>query len=101
AAPGASRHDGPAHGVPDVHEADGPRSIRPDAFNQRPLWAERREVMPDATALLHRQRCFLDVLEDGAQVILDPAHDAAVEQGNLSTAPGACDDAPGRQKLET
>ena len=64
AAPLTGRHDGAAHGVPDVHEADGTRGIRADARDRRPARPQRREIMPDAAPLLHRQRRLAHVLED-------------------------------------
>src|SRR5690606_37420827 len=89
-----------AHGVPYVHEADGPRGVGADAFDEGPLGAKRREVVADAAALLHRPRRFLHVLENRAEVILDLPHDEAVEQRHLTAAAGPRDDAPGGQELE-
>ena len=100
AAPGAGRHDGAAHGVPHVHEADRARGIGADALHQRALGAERGEVVADAAALLHGERGFLDVLEDGAEVVLDAAHHEAVEERDGAARAGAGQDAAGGQEGE-
>ncbi len=41
AAPRACRHDGAAHGVPHIHEAQGSRGISAHAFDRRALGPER------------------------------------------------------------
>ena len=56
--------------------------------------------MADAAALLHREGGFLHAVEDRGQVILDPAHDEAVEERDLAAGAGASQDAAGRQKAE-
>src|SRR5690606_31262100 len=38
------------------------------------------------------ERGFLHVVEDRAEVVLDPTHDEAIEQRHLTPAAGACDD---------
>ena len=100
AAPRARRHDGAAHGVPHVHEADGARGVRADALHQRALGAQGGEVVADAAALLHGERGFLDVVEDGAEVVLDAAHHEAVEERDGAARAGAGKDAAGRQEGE-
>ena len=72
-ATGPGGHDGAAHGIPDFHEADGARCIGADALHQRAARPQRGKVMADAASLLHRQCRFLDVLEDGAEVVIDAA----------------------------
>ena len=52
----------------------GPEASAPIFYDARTLGAQRREVMPDPAALLHGQRSFLHALEDGAEIVLDPAH---------------------------
>ena len=99
-APGAGRHDGAAHGVPHVHEADRTRGVGADAPHQRALGAQRREVVADAAALLHGERGFLDVVEDGAEVVLDGAHDEAVEERDGAPRAGAGEDAARGQEGE-
>ncbi len=99
-APGASRHNGAAHGVPHIHEAHRPRSIGADAFDQRALGTQRREIMADAAALLHRQRRFAHILENGPEVVLDAAHDEAIEEGDLAARAGPCQNAPTGKKAE-
>jgi hypothetical protein len=54
--------------------------------------------MADAAALLHGERGFLDVLEDGAEVILDAAHHEAIEEGDVAARARARQDAPRRQE---
>src|SRR5690606_26919464 len=73
---------------------------RADAFDEGPLGTQGGEVVPDAAALLHRQRRFLDVLEDRTEVVLDAPHDEAVEERHLAAAGGPGDDAARRQELE-
>ena len=99
-APRAGRHDGLAHGVPDIHEADRTGGVRPRALHRRALGPERREIVPDAAALLHRQRCFLHVLEDRAEIVLDRPHHEAVEERHPPVAAGTGDDPPGWQEAE-
>ena len=36
--------------------------------------------MADAAALLHRERGFLDVVKDRAEVVIDATHDEAIER---------------------
>jgi hypothetical protein len=84
---GAGGHDGAAHRVPYIHEGQWPRGLGADALDQSAFGPERREVVADAAALLHGQRGLAQVTEDAAEVVLDVAHDKAVEQGH--TAPGA------------
>ena len=100
AAPLAGRHDGPAHGIPYVHEADRPRRSGPDAPDERTRRPQRREVVPDAPAFLHRQGSFLDVVEDRGEIVADRTHDEAVEERDVSLRPGARNDATGREELE-
>ena len=100
AAPGAGAHDGPAHGVPDVHEAERARGIGPDPGDQRALGPEGREVVTDPAAALQGQRRLLQVLEDPRHVVGHLAHDEAVEQRHPAIGPGAGQDAPGRDDLE-
>ena len=54
--------------------------------------------MPDAAALLHGEGGFLDVFEDGAEVVLDAAHHEAIEQRDLAVGARAGNDAAGRQE---
>ncbi len=56
--------------------------------------------MADAAALLHREGGFLDVLEDRAEVVLDAAHDEAVEERDGAAGAGACEDAACGQEAE-
>ncbi len=100
AAPRAGRHDGAAHRVPHIHEAHRPRGIRTDAFDRCTLGPQRREIMPDAATLLHRQGCFAHMLEDRAQIVLDPAHDEAIEKRYLAARAGAGQNPPSRQEAE-
>jgi hypothetical protein len=100
AAARAGAHDRPAHGVPDVHEAERPRGVGAHALDRRTLGPEGREVVADAAALLQGQRRFLQVLEDPRHVVGDGAHDEAVEQGDVALGPGARQDPAGRQKLK-
>ena len=100
AAARAGRHDGAAHGIPHVHEAHRPGCVGADALHQRALGAQRGEVMADAAALLHGERGFLDVVEDGAEVVLDAAHHEAIEEGDVAARAGAGQDASRRQEGE-
>ena len=59
AAPRARRHDGAAHRIPHIHEAQGARGVGADAHHGRALRPERREIMADAAALLHGECGFL------------------------------------------
>ena len=65
-------------------------------LHQRAPRAQRREIVPDAAARLHRQRGFLDVVENGAEIVVDRAHDEAIEQRDAAARAGARDDAAGR-----
>ena len=97
-APLAGGHDGAAHGVPHIHEAERPGSVRRDARHEGPGRTNGGEVHADPAALLQGQGRFADMLEDAAQVVGDHAHDEAVEQGHRPGGPGAGDDPPGRQE---
>ena len=100
AAASAGGHDGAAHGVPHVHETDGARCVRADAFDRSAFGTQRREIMPDAATLLHRKRGFLDVVEDGRQIVFDAAHDETVEERYRAARTGACENAAGGQEFE-
>ena len=94
------RHDRPAHGIPNVHERQRARGVGPDPFDQGPLGPQRREVIPDAAALLHGQRGLFQIIEDARHVVGDLAHDEAIEQGNHAVRTGTGNDAARRQELE-
>ena len=100
AAPGAGAHDGPAHGIPDIHERQWPRRIGADALHQRAFRPQGGKVIADAAALLHGEGGFAQGFEDARHVIRYFAHDKAVEQGDVPPRAGAGQDAPGRQEME-
>ena len=100
AAAAAGRHDGAAHRVPHLHEADRARGVGADGGDGRPLGAQRREIMPDAAALLHGQRGILDAREDGAEIVVDRAEHEAVEEGDGAPRAGAGEDTACRQEAE-
>ena len=54
--------------------------------------------MPDAAALLHGQRRFLQLREDTVERIRDAAHDEAVEQGDVAVRSGPRKNAAGGQE---
>ena len=56
--------------------------------------------MTDAAPLLHGEGGFLEVLEDGAEIVRDRPHDEAVEERDVAARAGACDDATRGQELE-
>src|SRR5262245_59535258 len=84
----SGRTDGAAHGVPYGHEARRAGSVCADPLNRRTARSQRGEIVADAAALLHGERGLADILEDGAEIILDPAHDEAVEQRHLPRGAG-------------
>src|SRR5260370_20669716 len=96
AAAGAGGNDGAAHCVPYIYEGQWPRGV--GALDRSAFGPERREVVADAAALLHRECCFAQVTENAAEVVLDVAHHEAVEQRN--TAPVAGQDPSRRQEVE-
>ncbi len=71
AAARTGRHDGAAHGIPHVHEAQRPRGIGPHALDRRAARTQRGEIMADTAALLQGEGGFLEVLEDAAHGIVD------------------------------
>jgi hypothetical protein len=99
AAAGARGHDGAAHRVPDIHEGQWSGGVGADALDRSAFGPERREVVADA-ALLHRQCCFTQVTENAAEVVLDVAHDKAIEQGHAAPSAGAGRDPSRRQEAE-
>ena len=100
ATPRPGAHDGAAHGVPDIHEAQRPGRIGADAVHRRALGPERRKIVADAAALLHGQGGFFQVFENAGHVVGDIAHDETVEQRHPSVRPGAGENTAGRQKIE-
>src|SRR6185295_20114608 len=80
--------------------ADGTRRVRADAPHQGSLGTEGREIVADAAALLHGARGFLDVVEDGAEVVLDAPHNEAIEECYGPSRSRAGEDASGRQEGE-
>ena len=97
---GTGGHDGAAHGVPHIHEAERPRGIGGHALYVGAARADGREVVPDAAALLHGQRRLFQHLEDAAHAVGDGAHDKAVEQRHLPRGARTGGDAPGGQIFE-
>ena len=96
----AGAHDGAAHRIPDIHERKRPRCVGADTLDRRTLGAERREVVTDAAALLHGQRCFPQIVEDRGHVVRNPPHHEAVEERDLALRTGAGEDAAGGQELK-
>ena len=96
----AGAHDRAAHRVPHVHEAQRARGVGADAPHIGAARPQRREIVADPAALLHRQRRLAQMREDAAHVIRDRSHDEAVEQRYLPLGPGPGDDPPRRQKTE-
>ena len=93
-APAARRHDGAAHRIPDIHEGQGTRGIGGHTLYPGPARADGGKVVPDAAALLHGQRGFLQHLEDARQAVRNGAHDKAVEQRHRAARARPGGDAP-------
>ena len=100
AAAGAGRLDGGAHGVPDIHERHRSRGNGAGRARASATRADRREIVADTTAALHRHRAFFQRAEDAGDRVLDRAHDEAVEQGHVAIRAGPGLDPPARQELE-
>src|SRR5580704_12590771 len=100
AAAGAGGHDGAAHRVPYIHEGQRPRGVGADALDRSAFGPQRREVVADAAALLHRQRGFAQVTEYAAEIVLDVAHHKAVEQRRAAPSAGARQDPSRRKEAE-
>ena len=56
--------------------------------------------MPDTTARLHRQRRFLDALENARQIVADFTQHEAVEERYVAVGACARQNSPGRLKPE-
>ena len=78
----------------------GPEAMAPVLRERDPLWTDRREIVADTTAALHRHRAFFQRTKDARDRILDRAHDKAVEQGHVAIRAGTGLDAAARHKLE-
>ena len=100
AASRTGRHDGAAHGVPDIHEGQRPRGIRRHALHIRALGPDGREIVADPAALLHGQRRLAQHVEYAAHVIGHGAHDETVEQGDIAPRARPGGDATGGQIFE-
>ena len=87
--------------IPDVHEAERTRGIGGHSLHLGATRADRREVIADPAALLHRQRGLLQHVEDAAHRIGDRAHHEAVEQRDGTPGARPRRDPPGRQILES
>ena len=74
------RHNGAAHTVPYVHEADRSRSLGTHALHNRAARSQRREIVTDAATSLHGESGLLDGFENGAEVVLDAAKYETVEE---------------------
>ena len=75
---------------------NGPDRVGADTVNQRAAGPEAGEVVADAAALLHRQRCFLQRVEDSPHAVGDAPHDEAIEQGYGAVGARAGKDSAGR-----
>ena len=100
AAAAPCRHDGAAHRVPDIHEGQGARRVGGHALHLGAARPDGREVVADAAALLHRQRGFLEHVEDARHRIGHGAHHEAVEQRHRARGPRPGGDPASRQVAE-
>ena len=78
----------------------GPDAIAPAASARLAGRAQRREVVADAAALLHRQRAFAQRAEDAVERIVDRAHHEAVEERDAAPGAGAGEDAAAGKETE-
>ena len=97
----ARRKDGAAHRIPDVHEGHRARGNAPGRMSLTPGRTQGRKIIADATALLHRQRPFPEVLEDAVDAVLQAPHHEAVEQCDASPGPSPGQDAPAWEEAKT
>ena len=98
-APGACRHHGPAHGIPDVHEGQRTAGIRRNTLHLCSLGPDRAEVVADPAALLHGQGGLLQVGEDALHRVGDRAHREAVRERHVAASPSPRDDPSGRAEV--
>ena len=100
AAARAGGHDGAAHRVPDVHEAERARGIGGHTVHRRAARADGGEVVADAATLLHGEGRFLERFEDAGHAVGDGAHDEAVEERDRTASAGAGGDPAGGEEAE-
>ena len=90
-----------AHRVPHVHERNRSGCGRAGPYRARAARPQRREVQPDAAAVLHRNRGFLQRLQDAFERIDEPACNETVEKRYVPGNTGTREDAPTRQKSKS
>ena len=100
AAPGARRHDGGAHLVPHIHEAERPRRIGANPQDRRAPGPQGGEIKPHPAALLQGHGGLAQIFENSRKIIRDGAHDKTVKQGHFARGSGASQNAPRRQKAK-
>ncbi len=100
AAAAACGHDGAAHGVPDIHEAQRAGGIGSHAAHRRALGPDGGEIITDPPALLHGQRRLFQHVENAGHAVGDGAHDEAVEQRHAARGAGTRCDPTGGQVFE-
>ena len=66
-----------------------PGGVGADPFHIGAARPQRREIVADPAALLHRQRRLAQMREDAAHVVRDRPHHEAVEQRHLPLGAGA------------
>src|SRR5215472_10967663 len=81
AAPAASRGDGEAHLVENIHERERPRRVGTRARYVRAARSQRREFVADATAGLECQPRLVDLAQDVIHRVDDRPRHRAVDRG--------------------
>ncbi len=100
AAPRGRGQQGLAHAVPDAHERDRPGRRTADSPGRYARRTQGRKIVTDPAPGLHRDRAFLQGLEDAFHRIFDAPHDEAVEQSHVETGAGTSKNPPSGQKVK-
>lgn len=79
AASRSGAHDGPAHSIPNIHEAEWSRCVGPNAVQRRAEQPQCREIVTDATPLLQGKGSFFQITEDVGHIIGNGSHDETIE----------------------
>ena len=89
----------PTHGIPAIHERQGPGCLSSHAEHGASRGADSGKVHAHAASLLHRKGGLLQMFEDAAEAVGDRAHDEAVEERNAALGTGAGKHASRRYEL--
>src|SRR5690554_4883551 len=81
----ASRCNGTADSIEDIHKGDRPTGLRPHRLNSVSSWSEGREVIANSPSHPHSLTSFLSLGHNIIEGVVDCSTNKAVPRSNRST----------------